>query len=107
MQNEQKPIVDQQQEDNSPQKKSNEPESWFDVLGFGKMMDKLPLHKLTARMAYCMYFDLLLLFFVLVLRASDTKVNDFPNAWDFRFIVITSVVVFFVGLSDLWKNRKK
>lgn len=105
MQNEQKPISDRQ-EDNSPQKKSNEPGRWSDVFGFGKMLDKLPLHKLSARMAYCMFFDLVLLLFVLVLRASGTKVNDFPNAWDIRFIVITTIVVFFVGLCDIWKDRE-
>lgn len=106
MPNEQKPFVDQPDEDNSPQKKSTQPRSWFDTLGWGRMMDKLPLHKLTARMAYCMYFDLVLLFFVLVLDISETHLNDFPNAWDIRFIVITSVVVFFVGLFDIWKGHR-
>ena len=70
------------------------------------MMDKLPLYKLSARMAYCMFFDLVLLLFVLVLRASGTQMNDFPNAWDFRFIVITTILVFWVGLSDVWKGKK-
>lgn len=106
MQNEQKPIADRQ-EDSSPQKKSNEPGRWSDIFGLAKMMDKLPLHKLSARMAYCMFFDLALFLFVLVLRVSGTQMNDFPNAWDFRFIVITTIVVFFVGLCDIWKGWKK
>ncbi|TXK85623.1 hypothetical protein [Paenibacillus sp. N3.4] len=104
MQNEQKSITDRE-EDKSPQKKPNE--KWSDIFGFGKMMDKLPLYKLSARMAYCMFFDLVLLLFVLVLRVSDTQVNDFPNPWDFRFIVMTTIVVFFVGLCEVWKDRKK
>ncbi|NQX70452.1 hypothetical protein HQN90_30360 [Paenibacillus alba] len=105
MQDEQKPINDRP-EDNSPQNKSKESSRWSDILGFGKMMDKLPLYKLSARMAYCMFFDLVLLLFVLVLRASGTQMNDFPNAWDFRFIVITTILVFWVGLSDVWKGKK-
>ncbi|WP_310185020.1 hypothetical protein [Bacillus sp. 3255] len=71
------------------------------------MMDKLPLHKLSARMAYCMFFNLLLLMFVLILRLSGTQVNEFPNAWDVRFIVVTTIIVFLIGLSDLVKIRKK
>ena len=38
-------------------------------------MDKLPLYKLSARMAYCMFFDLVLLLFVLILRATDTQIE--------------------------------
>ncbi|SDN24869.1 hypothetical protein SAMN04487897_102274 [Paenibacillus sp. yr247] len=106
MKDEQK-LINDPKEDNSPQKKSNESGRWSDVLGFGKMIDKLPLYKLSARMAYCMFFDLLLLIFVLVLRASGTQMNDFPNAWDLRFIVITTIVVFFVGLCDVMKGRNK
>ncbi|MDD9266232.1 hypothetical protein ACFPES_04230 [Paenibacillus sp. GCM10023248] len=71
------------------------------------MMDKLPLHKLSARMAYCMFFNLLLLMFVLILRLSGTQVNEFPNAWDVRFIVVTTIIVFLIGLSDLVKIRKR
>jgi hypothetical protein len=103
---EQKPIVDRP-EDNSPQKKSNESGRGSDLFGFGKMMDKLPLYKLSARMAYCMFFDLVLFLFVLVLHVTGTQMNDFPNAWDFRFIVITTIVVFFVGLCDVMRGRKK
>ncbi|MFD0692681.1 hypothetical protein ACFQZT_01105 [Paenibacillus sp. GCM10027628] len=93
--------------DNSPQKRSNDPGKWSDLFGFEKMMEKLPLQKLSARMAYCMFFDLALLLFVLVLRASGTQVNQFPNAWDFRFIIVMTIVVFFVGLSDMWRGRGK
>lgn len=107
MSNDPKPIADKKKdEDNTPQKSKSESGKWNDLFGFGKMMDKLPLYKLSARMAYCMFFDLVLLFFVLILRATDTKMNDFPNAWDFRFIVFTTIVVFFVGLCDLIKFRK-
>ncbi|NOU64217.1 hypothetical protein GC096_09280 [Paenibacillus sp. LMG 31461] len=110
MSTEPKPIADKQEDkDNTPQKSKSESGKWNDLFGFGKMMDKLPLHKLSARMAYCMFFDLLLLFFVLILRATDTKMNEFPNAWDFRLIVLTTIVVFFVGLCDLmgFRNNKK
>jgi uncharacterized integral membrane protein len=107
MSTEPKPIADKQEDkDNTPQKSKSESGKWNDLFGFGKMMDKLPLHKLSARMAYCMFFDLLLLFFVLILRATDTKMNEFPNAWDFRLIVLTTIVVFFVGLCDLMKLKK-
>ncbi|OAS21879.1 hypothetical protein [Paenibacillus oryzisoli] len=107
MSTEPKPIADKQEDiDNTPQKSKSESGKWSDLFGFGKMMDKLPLHKLSARMAYCMFFDLLLLFFVLILRATDTKMNDFPNAWDFRLIVLTTIVVFFVGLCDMMKMKK-
>ncbi|NEW08290.1 hypothetical protein GK047_20005 [Paenibacillus sp. SYP-B3998] len=91
----------------SPQKPSNNTVKRSDLFGFGKILDKLPLYKLSARMAYCMFFDLILLLFVLILRASGTQVNEFPNAWDFRFILVTTIVVFFVGLGDLWKGRHK
>ncbi|MDR6553091.1 hypothetical protein [Paenibacillus qinlingensis] len=107
MSTEPKPIADKQEEkDHTPQKTKSESGKWSDLFGFGKMMDKLPLHKLSARMAYCMFFDLVLLFFILILRVTDTKVNEFPNAWDFRLIVLTTIVVFFVGLCDLMKFRK-
>jgi hypothetical protein len=106
MTNEQRPNTESPK-DNSPQKKSNEPNKSSDLFGFGRMMDKLPLHKLSARMAYCMFFDLLLLLFVIILRITGTQVNEFPNAWDFRFIVMTTIVVFFIGLCDLISVRKK
>ncbi|RTE06275.1 hypothetical protein [Paenibacillus whitsoniae] len=77
-----------------------------DLFGFGKLIDKLPLHKLSARMAYCLFFNLILLLFVLVLRATNAKINEFPNAWDLRAIVLVTVIVFFVGLCDLWKWGK-
>ncbi|MBP1962321.1 hypothetical protein J2Z65_001520 [Paenibacillus aceris] len=102
---EQKPS-NEPPKDNSPQNKSNEPSRSSDIFGFGRMMDKLPLHKLSARMAYCMFFDLMLLLFVIILRISGTQVNEFPNAWDFRFIVMTTIVVIFIGLCDLMKVRK-
>ncbi|MDR6878352.1 hypothetical protein J2X61_000093 [Bacillus sp. 3255] len=54
-----------------------------------------------------MFFNLLLLMFVLILRLSGTQVNEFPNAWDVRFIVVTTIIVFLIGLSDLVKIRKK
>jgi hypothetical protein len=108
MSNGPKPIVDQKPEkDDTPLKSKSENGKWSDLFGFGKMMDKLPLHKLSARMAYCMFFDLVLLFFCLILRATGTKLNDFPNAWDFRLIVLTTIIVFFVGLCDLMGIRKK
>ena len=106
MTNEQKPNAEPPK-DNSPQNKSNEPNKSTDLFGFGRMMDKLPLHKLSARMAYCMFFDLLLLLFVIILRVTGTKVNEFPNAWDFRFIVMTTIIVFFIGLCDLMGLKKK
>ncbi|KRE83818.1 hypothetical protein ASG89_11920 [Paenibacillus sp. Soil766] len=107
MSTEPKPIADKHEDkDNTPQKSKSETGKWSDLFGFGKMMDKLPLHKLSARMAYCMFFDLVLLFFVLILRATDTTMNEFPNAWDFRLIVLTTIVIFFVGLCDLMKFKK-
>jgi|GEM_PF-6092155 len=93
-------------EDNSPQKRSKQPTKGSDLFGFGKLMEMLPLQKLSARMAYCMYFDLVLLLFILILRASGTRLNDFPNAWDLRFIVVMSIVIFFVGLGDMCRPRK-
>ncbi|GFZ81629.1 hypothetical protein GCM10008018_29140 [Paenibacillus marchantiophytorum] len=106
MQDGQKPS-DNRQVDPSSQKKSNESSRWSDIFGFGKLLDKLPLHKLSARMAYCMFFDLVILLFVLVLRSSGTQMNDFPNAWDLRFIMLTTVLIFLVGLCDVWKFKRK
>ncbi|WNR43521.1 hypothetical protein [Paenibacillus roseipurpureus] len=107
MSNEQKPIVDRKADkDHPPQQTKSESSKWSDLFGIGKMMDKLPLYKLSARMAYCMFFDLVLLFFVLFLRAMGMRVNDFPNAWDVRVIVFVTIVVFFVGISDVMAKKK-
>ncbi|MBD0382594.1 hypothetical protein [Paenibacillus sedimenti] len=104
MPEEQKPTADRPA-DKSPPKRSIVPGKWLEMFEFSKFMDKLPLQKLSARMAYCMFFDMVLLSFVLVLRALGIQVNEFPNSWDFRFIVVMTIVVFFVGLSDMWKGR--
>lgn len=107
MSNEQKPIAEQKLDKaNPPQETKSDSGKWSDLFGFGKIMDKLPLYKLSARMAYCMFFDLVLLFFVLILRATGTKVNDFPNAWDVRIIVFVTIVIFFVGICDLIVRKK-
>jgi hypothetical protein len=71
-----------------------------------KMLGQLPLYKLSARMVYCMAFNIILLLFALLLRATGNQVQDFPNAWDFRFIIVISVVVFFVGISDMFKRGR-
>lgn len=71
-----------------------------------RLFDKLPLHKLSARMAYCLVFDTLLLVFTLTLHIWGKRIDTFPNAWDFRFILLTSIVVFFVGISDLFKDQQ-
>ncbi|OCT10692.1 hypothetical protein A8709_22920 [Paenibacillus pectinilyticus] len=107
MSNEPKPNADQEPDKTNSPQKTTDSGKWNDLFGFGKMMDKLPLNKLSARMAYCMFFDLVLLFFTLILRVTNTTMNEFPNAWDFRLIVLTTIVVFFVGLCDLIGFRKK
>ena len=107
MDNDQKPIQPEggQSPPESPQAANHSSFSsdWF---GIGRMFEKLPLQKLSARMAYCMGFDLILLVFTLILRVTGKQMLDFPNAWDFRFIIFTSIVVFFVGVSDMFKKAK-
>ncbi|MNI00359.1 hypothetical protein D3C73_531570 [compost metagenome] len=107
MDNDQKPIKPEGgQSPPEPPSKANLNHFSSDWFGFGKMFEKLPLQKLSARMAYCMGFDLILLVFILILRVTGQQLLDFPNAWDFRFIVFTSIVVFFVGISDMFKKVK-
>jgi hypothetical protein len=73
--------------------------------GIDRLLNKLPLHKLSARMAYCLFFNVLLLFFVVVLTLTDKHIDTFPNAWDFRCIIFMTIVVFFVGISDLFRDN--
>lgn len=88
--------------------KKDEPHKLIKVLlGLIKILGKLPLQKLSARMAYSMAFNLILLLFMLILKATGNQVKEFPNAWDFRFLIFTSVVVFFVGISDIFHNRRR
>lgn len=67
--------------------------------------EKLPLHKLSARMAYCLMFDILLLVLVVTLHMCGQQIDTFPNAWDFRFILVTTIIVFFAGISEMFKDQ--
>ncbi len=69
-----------------------------------KIFAKLPLYKLSARMAYCLAFDMLLLLFTMTLHVWGKRIDTFPNAWDFRFMLLTTIVVFFVGISDMFRD---
>jgi hypothetical protein len=71
--------------------------------GIDKLVNKLPLHKLSAKMAYCLVFNILLLLLMLILTWTGKQIDTFPNAWDCRFILLTTIVVFFIGISDLFR----
>ncbi|HZG58148.1 hypothetical protein [Paenibacillus sp.] len=70
-----------------------------------RALEKLPLHKLPPSAAYALTFNVLLFLFMTFLFASDTKIQGFPNAWDYRFMVAVNVAVFAIGVWDAWTRR--
>ncbi|MDU0331956.1 hypothetical protein ACTNDP_22145 [Paenibacillus barengoltzii] len=73
---------------------------FFDLFGLGKLMDKLPLTKLTARMTYSVVFSVILLGVTAFMYFRKSEPADFPTAWDVRGIIFLVVIVFFVGIWD-------
>ena len=72
---------------------------------FAKLLEKLPLHRLPPPMAYALTFNALLFFFMTLLFATGTTFAGFPNAWDYRFMLIVNVVVFVIGIWDARRRR--
>lgn len=95
--------------DTPPEKNGNSFEI-KDVFGIGKITEavfhKLPLNKLSARMAYCMCGALILLVVTTYLAVYGTKIPDFPTAGDIRASYIVCVIILFVGMWDILFKKK-
>jgi hypothetical protein len=71
-----------------------------------KLLEKLPLQKLSSRMAYALTFNTMLLLFMTVLFMTETRFNGFPNAWDYRMMLIVNFAVFLLGLWDVFRHKR-
>jgi len=65
-----------------------------------KLLARIPVYKLSSRMVYALLFNVLLFLFMTFLYATGTTIGDFPNAWDYRFMVSVNVLVFVLGILD-------
>ncbi|AWP28694.1 hypothetical protein [Paenibacillus sp. Cedars] len=73
---------------------------------FGKILDRLPMSKLTAKMSYCIIFAVMLIIFTLIMSSIKTSPTDFPTSWDMRGIIAIFCIIFFVGIWDRIKGSK-
>ncbi|MCI3921421.1 URC4/urg3 family protein [Paenibacillus sp. TRM 82003] len=72
-----------------------------------KLLERLPFHKLTPFMTYSLSFNVLLTVFMTVLVSTDTKFRGFPNAWDYRMMLLVNVAVFAIGVLAARRRRRK
>lgn len=77
-----------------------------DLVGFGKIIDKLNLQKLNTTMTYCIISAILILSFFGAMYKFRSNLNDFPNLWDMRLACISSIVIIIYGLFDYRKKRR-
>lgn len=59
-----------------------------------KLLERLPFHKLTPFMTYSLSFNVLLTVFMTFLVMTGTQFHGFPNAWDYRMMLLVNVAVF-------------
>ncbi|HZG87327.1 hypothetical protein [Paenibacillus sp.] len=70
-----------------------------------KLLARIPVHKLSSRMVYSLLFNVLLFMFMTFLYATGTTIGEFPNAWDYRFMVSVNLAVFVLGIWDAMDRR--
>lgn len=95
--------------ENPQPEKSGKTFNFIDVFGFGKIMEiifhKIPLNKLSSRMAYCMAAAFVIMVFAATLAITGTKVHDFPTGWDIRIMLVVSVIFLFIGIWDVINKK--
>lgn len=71
-----------------------------DLLGIGKVWEKLPFDKLTKKQAYCFGTSVVLLVIVAFFVFSGKTINGFPTAWDLRVFSAAAIIIIWRGISQ-------
>lgn len=79
-----------------------------DIFGFGKIIDKLPLQKLTAMMTYCILIVIIVFTAMGAMYLNKEKPEDFPVAWDMRAACLLCAILLFWGMfNQLYKKSSR
>lgn len=77
-----------------------------DVFGFGKIVEKIPSQKLNGMNAACIISSIIILSFAGIMYLFKENTDSFPTNWDMRFMVITAVIIHFIGIINYIKRKR-
>lgn len=80
--------------------------SFTDVLGFGKIIEKIPLQKINALMSLGLTFVIVLYSFIGYLYLNKKNINGFPNDWDMRVFTVAGIIIIAVCIHNYIKKNK-
>lgn len=77
-----------------------------DIFGFGKIVEKIPLQKINALMAFCLTGVIIFLSAAIYLYLNKEPSAEFPTDWDMRILFIICFIIVFIAIINYIKGKK-